>query len=692
VQDASHRAGFFAGRTYRFNLRTAMQSTLVQAGGELPLSDLAPRMLEDWSERLGEARMVATFMPPDLREHADYVAYLDAAEGRGTVSAKKRNAVLKVLRERLSWEVTREYGYGVTVGRTLEGTVCSTLTVEDQRMEAATRGLTAYLEEHRLLQRPGGPLEEPEVRHFLEGLVRRLRMRGGVFHPLLSAYAKTGNRFLLSKRKNPHFSPFGPQSVAPRFLYDGVQHNVFDTLQAPTNRKTWWRDWTSRSLKCKPQDAGIGLVLEQAFERLAIQGVVRAVPSGKSRAFGLEPAALRVTSRVQQAHCTVCNSTATLPAAGAAIWEHGPCNHYQCRKGYYQASPSGPDAGADADRDYYRALYRSGRVYRIFTGEHTGLLERPVREALEIAFKTGNRADAPNLLTCTPTLEMGIDIGDLEAVMLCSVPPLASNYLQRVGAGGPQLGQRAGHDHRQRAATRPLLPRLTRRDAARRGAAARLLLGRGRDAEAPAGGARHGPLGARLTRARQHPAHHEHAAGQGQRARLPALVPGVLRAQPGRAHARVLAAVRGHGEPEPTREALLAFAAEGGVVSRMLAAFERIQLEQKDLRKRIRELDTRRLELDADPSVAIPEPGRDAHVNDAAEFERGVIDDALRAYKRVLVGLGNKGPMQVLCDESVLPNYAFPEPGVTLKSVLRGSHEAPVEHSSAPAQGKDDAG
>jgi hypothetical protein len=124
----------------------------------------------------------------------------------------------------------------------------------------------------------------------------------------------------------------------------------------------------------------------------------------------------------------------------------------------------------------------------------------------------------------------------------------------------------------------------------------------------------------------------------------------------------------------------------------MLAAFERIQLEQKDLRKRIRELDTRRLELDADPSVAIPEPGRDAHVNDAAEFERGVIDDALRAYKRVLVGLGNKGPMQVLCDESVLPNYAFPEPGVTLKSVLRGSHEAPVEHSSAAAQGKDDAG
>jgi DEAD/DEAH box helicase domain-containing protein len=691
VQDASHRAGFFAGRTYRFNLRTAMQSTLVQAGGELPLSDLAPRMLEHWSERLGEARMVATFMPPDLREHADYVGYLDAAEGRGTVSAKKRNAVMKVLRERLSWEVTREYGYGVTVGRTLEGTVCSTLTVDDQRMEAATRGLTAYLEEHRLLQRPGGPLEEPEVRHFLEGLVRRLRMRGGVFHPLLSAYAKTGNRFLLSKRKNPHFSPFGPQSVAPRFLYDGVQHNVFDTLQAPTNRKTWWRDWTSRSLKCKPQDAGIGLVLEQAFERLAMEGVVRAVPSGKSRAFGLEPAALRVTSRVQQAHCTVCNSTATLPAAGAAIWEHGPCNHYQCRKGYYQASPSGPDAGADADRDYYRALYRSGRVYRIFTGEHTGLLERPVREALEIAFKTGNRADAPNLLTCTPTLEMGIDIGDLEAVMLCSVPPLASNYLQRVGRAGRSSGNalvmtianarphdlyfHASPDEMLRGEVRPPGCFLDAAEMLKRQLAAHAMDRWARDSQGHASIPR--TMSMLLGKANEHgfPRSFQVFYEPNQAA----LTHEFLQLFEGTVS-------------EPTREALLAFAAEGGVVSRMLAAFERIQLEQKDLRKRIRELDTRRLELDADPSVAIPEPGRDAHVNDAAEFERGVIDDALRAYKRVLVGLGNKGPMQVLCDESVLPNYAFPEPGVTLKSVLRGSHEAPVEHSSAAAQGKDDAG
>ncbi|MBW1895602.1 MAG: DUF1998 domain-containing protein, partial [Deltaproteobacteria bacterium] len=41
---------------------------------------------------------------------------------------------------------------------------------------------------------------------------------------------------------------------------------------------------------------------------------------------------------------------------------------------------------------------------------------------------------------CTPTLEMGINIGDLSTVLLCSIPPTQSNYLQRVGRSGRQDG------------------------------------------------------------------------------------------------------------------------------------------------------------------------------------------------------------------------------------------------------------
>ncbi len=45
-----------------------------------------------------------------------------------------------------------------------------------------------------------------------------------------------------------------------------------------------------------------------------------------------------------------------------------------------------------------------------------------------------------NLLSCTPTLEMGIDVGDLSAAILCSVPPAQANYLQRIGRAGRRDG------------------------------------------------------------------------------------------------------------------------------------------------------------------------------------------------------------------------------------------------------------
>ena len=56
------------------------------------------------------------------------------------------------------------------------------------------------LEEERCLQSRRTPVDVVEARHFLAGLVNRLRLRGGIHHDLLASYVRnSGNRFFLSK-------------------------------------------------------------------------------------------------------------------------------------------------------------------------------------------------------------------------------------------------------------------------------------------------------------------------------------------------------------------------------------------------------------------------------------------------------------------------------------------------------------
>ncbi len=79
-------------------------------------------------------------------------------------------------------------------------------------------------------------------------------------------------------------------------------------------------------------------------------------------------------------------------------------------------------------------------MFRVVTGEHTGMLTRAQRETVEQQFRDGERYTDPNVLSCTPTLEMGIDIGALSAVVLASLPGGPANYVQRAGRAGRKSG------------------------------------------------------------------------------------------------------------------------------------------------------------------------------------------------------------------------------------------------------------
>ena len=66
--------------------------------------------------------------------------------------------------------------------------------------------------------------------------------------------------------------------------------------------------------------------------------------------------------------------------------------------------------------------------------EHSAQVPAADREEIERLFK--GDSSKLNTLVCTPTLELGVDIGALDAVLMRNVPPTPANYKQRVGRAG----------------------------------------------------------------------------------------------------------------------------------------------------------------------------------------------------------------------------------------------------------------
>lgn len=86
--------------------------------------------------------------------------------------------------------------------------------------------------------------------------------------------------------------------------------------------------------------------------------------------------------------------------------------------------------------DYFRQEYTvslDARPY-ILAEEHSAQVSGDDRKRAEQSFESDN--DPVNVLVCTPTMELGIDIGSLAAVYMRNVPPTPANYAQRQGRAG----------------------------------------------------------------------------------------------------------------------------------------------------------------------------------------------------------------------------------------------------------------
>jgi hypothetical protein len=260
---------------------------------------------------------------------------------------------------------------------------------------------------HELLSTP--TLSPPESAAALQVLLEFLRRRkaftlpkGRVEHDALAFGRVTADIAYVLRREGIR----NTQGWLPRLNQDGSYRDNFIT------------DYLRRLLILPPNETL--KIAEKIWQFLTSQFLL--IDSSNKGTWKLDHERLVV---VKSAVRYICDRCGVVTAYSA----HRCCPRKEC-VGKLQARPF------DATQENIIARWVAGEGEPQFTTlkseEHTAQINKDLAKKIEDEFRT----EGVNLLSSTTTFEMGINIGDLQKVLLRNAPPTSASYVQRIGRAG----------------------------------------------------------------------------------------------------------------------------------------------------------------------------------------------------------------------------------------------------------------
>lgn len=217
----------------------------------------------------------------------------------------------------------------------------------------------------------------------------------------------------------PDDPEFGTNKGNPHFIRQGKPRSGEERWIGDTPRQLR-RQYVQRVLEINRMDSSDESVVKTLTViwdwLIEVEGLFI---GSSTEGYQLDPNHLYFDTRQKWCRCKKCQR---LSYRGTLM----PCPYPHCGGEFEPV-----DISSAQSQNYYYNLFHQPLI-PIRVEEHTAQLDSEKGKDYQDYFKAGYI----NALSCSTTFEMGIDLGDLQAVAMSNVPPTVANYRQRAGRAG----------------------------------------------------------------------------------------------------------------------------------------------------------------------------------------------------------------------------------------------------------------
>jgi superfamily II DNA/RNA helicase len=305
-----------------------------------------------------------------------------------------------------------KYGVGNSSEREIEAWKAVLLELFDIRSKTSLQnmGIVAFETNISLSENPKLGLKKTEVEALFNILADNFRINSAIYYDHSIGITEKDREY---------------------FTYNGIEMNFslsekvdytrswIPTTQGMTNTRA---DYIKRALGHKIGDSEeqINKFLITIWEILKDRGILKNVENGK---YKLDYNAIVVRIPAKWYICPKCK----------AITMHnvqGTCPIFKCEGKLEEFNPD-----EILKNNHYREIYLNMDIVPLKVVEHTAQLDRKKAYEYQNSFKNKDI----NVLSCSTTFEMGVDVGTLETVFMRNMPPSPANYAQRAGRAGRSI-------------------------------------------------------------------------------------------------------------------------------------------------------------------------------------------------------------------------------------------------------------